>query len=82
MFLFKVQDRFMITGRGLILVPGLGDKKASINDTIKIVRPDNSIIETKIKGISFSLNRDILVESNLTKDDVPIGSEVWLNKEQ
>ena len=41
----------------------------------------NSIIETTIKGISFNLNRDILVGSDLTKDDVPIGSEIYLNKE-
>ena len=81
MFLFKVEERFMVTGRGLILVPGIGDKKASINDKLKIVRPDNSIIETTIKGISFNLNRDILVGSDLTKDDVPIGSEIYLNKE-
>lgn len=42
-------------------------------------RPDGSTIITAIKGISFNLNRDILVDSNLTKEDVPIGSEVWLN---
>jgi hypothetical protein len=81
MFLFKVEERFMVTGRGLILVPGLGEKRACINDKIKIVRPDNSTIETSIKGISFNLNRDILVGSGLVKNDVPVGSEVWLNKE-
>ena len=80
MFLFRVKERYMVTERGLILAPGLGDKKAKINDKIKIVRPDNSIIETTIKGISFNLNRDILVDSTLTKEDVPIGSEVWLAK--
>ena len=68
----------MVTGRGLILVPGLGDKKATIGDKIKIIRPDNSTIETVIKGITFNLSRDILVGSELTKEDVPIGSEVWL----
>ncbi|SEM58629.1 hypothetical protein SAMN04488505_105114 [Chitinophaga rupis] len=69
----------MIPGRGLILVPGLRDKKANINDKITIVRPDGSSMKTTIKGITFNLNRDILVDSNLTKGDVPIGSEVWLN---
>lgn len=81
MFLFKVQDRFFMTGLGLILVPGLGDKKATIGDSIKIVKPDQTIIETTIRGISFNEFRDILVGKDLTKDDVPIGSEVWLNKE-
>ena len=80
MFLFKVEERFMLTGSGLILVPSVGGKKASINDKIKIIRPDNSIIDTVIKGIGFNQNLDILVSGNLTKDDVPIGSEVWLDK--
>ena len=81
MFLFKVQDKFLITGRGLILVPGLGDKKATVGDPIKIIKPDQTVIETTIRGIGFNEFRDILVGKELTKDDVPIGSEVWLNKE-
>jgi len=28
-----------------------------------------------------NLNRDILVGNELTKEEVPIGSEVWLNKD-
>ena len=71
----------MVTGRGLILFPGLGDKKANAGDSIKIVRPDQSTIETTIRGIGWNQFRDILVGKDLTKDDVPIGSEVWLNKE-
>jgi hypothetical protein len=81
MFLFKVDDRFMVTGRGLILVPGLGEKKASVGDPIKIIRPDQSTVETTIKGIGWNEFRDILIGNELTKDDVPIGSEVWLNRE-
>jgi hypothetical protein len=80
MFLFKVQDKFLITGHGLILVPGLGDKKATVGDPIKIIKPDQTYIETTIRGIGFNEFRDILVGKELTKDDVPIGSEVWLNK--
>ena len=79
MFLFKVEDRFMVTRIGLVLVPGCGDKKVSINDKIKIVRPDNSFIETTVMGTST--NHDISVGNSLTKDDVPVGSEVWLNNE-
>jgi hypothetical protein len=81
MFLFKVQNRFLITGRGLILVPGLGDKKVTVGDTIKIIKPDQTIIKTTIRGIGFNEFRDILVGKDLIKDDVPIGSEVWLNEE-
>ena len=82
MFLFKVEDHFMVTGRGLILVPGLGDKKASVGDPIKIIRPDQTSIQTSIRGLGWNEFRDILVGNDLTKDDVPIGSAVWLNKEQ
>ena len=80
MLLFKVVERFMVTGRGLILVPGLGDKKAMVGDPIKIVRPDQTTIQSTIRGIGWNEFRDILVGSDLTKDDVPVGSEVWLNK--
>lgn len=81
MFLFKVEDHFLVTGRGLVLVPGLRDKKANVGDSIKIVRPDQTTIETIIRGIGWNEFRDILVGNDLTKNDVPIGSEVWLNKE-
>lgn len=72
----------MITGRGLILVPGLGDKKVMVGDPIKIVRPNQTTIETTIRGIGWNEFRDILIGKELTKEDVPIGSEVWLNKER
>lgn len=78
MFLFKVEERFMITGRGLVLVPGLGDRKAKVGDPIKIVKPDQTTIKTTIKGIGFNQFREILVGKDLAKEDVPIGSEVWL----
>lgn len=79
MFLFKVEDLFEIKGRGLILVPGLGDKVkfAKIGNKIKLIRPDKSEIEAIISGIAFQRNYDILVD-NLKKEDVPIGTEVWL----
>jgi hypothetical protein len=80
MFLFKVEERFMVTGRGLVLGPGLGDKKASTNDNIVIVRPDKTTLKAVIRGISFNANRDILVGNNLVETDVPIGSEIWLMK--
>ncbi len=79
MLLFKVEERFMVTGRGLILVPRFANKKANIGDKIKIVRPDKTVIETIIRGISYNNLRDILIGPDVTKEDVPIDSEVWLN---
>ncbi|KIC90276.1 hypothetical protein [Flavihumibacter solisilvae] len=77
MYLFKVEDTFMITDRGLTLTPGFGDQKVKVGDKIKIVRPDNTIVETIIRGISFG-DHSILVGKELLKEDVPIDSEVWL----
>lgn len=79
MYLFKIEDSFLVTGMGLILVPVAGDKAAKVGDAIKIVRPDQTIIVTTIKGIGWNNLHGILVGSNLTKEDVPIGSEIWLN---
>ena len=82
MFLFKVSHTFMVTGLGLVLTPGLGDKTAAIGDKIKIIRPDGSVIYTIIRGISlFSIQRGISVGADLTKDDIPIDSEIWLSKD-
>ena len=78
MLLFKVDDIFLITGRGLVLMLGIGNNNARVGDKIRIIKPDNSILEATIKGIGFSATREILVGSDLSKDDIPIGSEVWL----
>lgn len=78
-FLFKVEDRFMISGRGLLLTPGLGDKWGLVKTggEIKLIRPDKSEITTKIHGVTFEGQHDILVSPGLTKDQVPAGTEVW-----
>ena len=79
MFLFKVENVFMITGWGLILVPGLGDKYVKAGSAIKLVRPDGSILRTKITGIIFE-SHDISIGRDIEKKDVPIGTEVWLDE--
>lgn len=82
MFLFKVEDTFQITGRGLILVPGLGinAEKVMVDMHIKLKKPDNTEILTKISGIEFSVKAPILLPKEIKKEDVPIGTEVWLEK--
>ncbi len=78
MFLFKVDAVFTITGIGVALTPGIGDGKARVGDTIKLIRPDKTILETKIKAVAFESRRSIVVGSNIKKEDVPVGTEVWL----
>jgi hypothetical protein len=78
-FLFKVEDRFLISDRGLVLTPGLG---ANVNfvrtgSEIRLIRPDKSEVTTSIQGITFEGNHDILIPLTITKDEVPIGTEVW-----
>jgi hypothetical protein len=81
-FLFKVERQFVITDRGLVLAPGLGDKVKLVTTgaKIKLVRPDQSELHTTIKGITFEGNHDILVSSEFTKDDIPVGTEVWMTE--
>lgn len=80
MFLFKVEDTFQITGRGLILVPGLGTNadKVSIGMIIKLKKPDKTEIVTTIAGIAFARKAPLLLPKEIKKEDVPIGTEVWL----
>lgn len=59
---------------------GFKRKKAKSGSRIRIIRPDNSIIETIIRGISFGEAKDVLVGSDLTKEDISIYSEVWLSE--
>jgi hypothetical protein len=82
MFLFKVEETFLITGRGLILTPGLGDnlKFATTGTPIILIRPNQTVLLANIRGVSFQGSHDVLVGGDLTKEDVPIGTEVWLDK--
>ena len=80
MFLFKVENTYLITGIGLVLTPGFGDNKVYVGNNIKLIRPDQSIVETKIRSIAFEPEHSISVGTEIKKDDVPIGTEVWLNE--
>ena len=81
MFLFTVEDTFLITGRGVVLTPGFGDKPVRVGAVIRLIRPDQSTLLTTIRGIEFHSDHPILIGQNLKKEDVPIGTEVWLEEE-
>jgi hypothetical protein len=63
MFLFRVENTFR-TSLGLLLMP-------------EQVRPDKAVLDAVITGIVFETG-DISVGKDLTQQDVPIGTEVWL----
>jgi hypothetical protein len=69
-------------------VPGIvpqGDERFRIGDPILIKRPDGAhLVRTigSIAPISYShavgLRNDVMIFiQNLTKEDIPIGSEIW-----
>jgi hypothetical protein len=82
MLLFTVQEIFTLTGMGLILTPGpsIENNSIKIGSKIKLIRPDKSEINTIITGWAWNDRRDIFIESKYSKEDVPIGTEVWLNE--
>lgn len=86
--LFKVEDAFLIAGRGLVPVPGIipvGDERFRVGDPITLKRPDGSAISTVIGGLEFLCPNPrmdvVILLKGLTKADVPIGTEVWSAEE-
>ena len=78
MLLLTVEQVFSITGRGIVVLPCIeGPVIVRVGTSIRPVRPDKSTLDTKIQGIGFN-PRDILLGAEVRKDDVPIGTQVWL----
>ena len=82
--LFVVEDSFVIKGHGLVLVPGLlpeGDERFRVGDSISLRKPDGSAIATRIGALEFLCPNPrgevVIMLKNLTKTDVPVGTEVW-----
>lgn len=82
--LFTVKDAFAIRDRGLVLVPGIipiGDERFRVGDPIVLRRPDGTSVDTRIGGLEMldpNPNRDtVIMLKEFSKEDVPIGTEVW-----
>lgn len=84
--LFKVEDVFDITGRGCVLasvVPDGLDFKIRAEDRIQLRTPSGRLVETHIASIELLKIRDgpcrmaIMLPRELTKSDVPVGTEIW-----
>jgi hypothetical protein len=82
--LLTVTGTFSISGRGFVLVPGLrpvGDERFRIGDSILLRRPDGVEIRTSIGGLELPTpNRRhevVILLTELSKIDVPVGTEVW-----
>jgi len=83
--LFVVEDTFYIKGRGLVPVPGIvpeGEERFQVGDPISLKRPDGSALAWRIGGLEMihtavPRNDVVILLAGLTKEDVPIGTEVW-----
>lgn len=89
MFLFKIEEVFEIPGRGCVIVPAIGegaDFKLQRHDAIQLRTPEGRILNTHIGSVEF-LKRAvkpgrlaILLPSDVERQDVATGSEVWLTQ--
>ncbi len=85
--LFTVEDTFSIKGRGLVPIPGIlcqAEERFRVGDPLLLIRPDGSSLEWKIGGIELincspprPKNEVVILLRGLSKDDVPIDTQVW-----
>ena len=91
--LFVIEDVFNITGRGNVVT---GEREPDspefrVGSKIILVRPDGEEFITEVMGIELFIpinnkisNRKyvgVLLKNVTAKEDVPIGTEVFLNEE-
>ena len=81
-----IEDVFLISGRGLVVLPGIpltGNWHVKAGTPIELRKPNGSTRESKIRGIEMIRGTrqilPILLGAGLTKDDVPIGTEIWID---
>lgn len=90
-YLFSVEDRFSIDGRGTVLAPGIPrDRDLPIvrdGARIQLRKPDLTVIDTflRIEMIRYlpdvppeKRTTPILLPKDIHKFDIPIGTEVYL----
>jgi hypothetical protein len=82
--LFTVTETFTVTGRGLVLVPGLapvGEERFKAGDRILLRSPDGRETTTSIGALEVPLpnpkNEVLIMLTETAKHDVPAGTEVW-----
>lgn len=86
--LFTVEDNFKISGReGIVIAanlpPNMPDLKGK--EKIVLIQPEGREIETEIAGIEMvrtvsGIRKIALLIKDVTKEDVPIGTEVFFTK--
>lgn len=90
--LLTVEDTFHINGQDLILAPTIPEEtELPKSAVVSLIRPDGSVLRTEavfeIPFLSFSRIEDSkrhkpaynCILRNVDKEEVPTGTEVWLN---
>jgi hypothetical protein len=90
-FLSKVEDSFLIFGRGCVVVaaPSRSHLKGRLHvrDSIQLRIPDGRVLDTFVAGFEMvcgPVARDnliFLLPETISKRDVPTGTEIWLIQE-
>jgi len=93
LLLFTVAERFQIEGRGCVLVPGIpcepGFPSVDRGARIRLRTPTGREIDTFIRELEMiryqkppeKIAAAVLLPHDITKEDVPIGTEVLLMDE-
>jgi hypothetical protein len=82
--LLTVEYTFDITGRGVVITPGLkpiGEERFKIGDPLTLKTPDGKVIHTEIGSLQLPnpnpKHKLWIMLTKLKKSDIPIGTEVW-----
>jgi hypothetical protein len=87
-FFSKVDETFEIAGRGCVVVPTV--PRASLEfrlrakDSIQLRTPDGRVLDTYIAGIEMICGSHVkehmafLLPQNITKQEIPKDTEIWL----
>jgi hypothetical protein len=82
--LLTVEDRFLIQGRGVVVLPGLPEPAAvglRPGCRVEIRRAGRPPISAKVGGLEVPtctpIGRPLILLVGVATEDVPVGSEVW-----
>lgn len=86
--LSRIEDVFEI--RGLIIFPGVPESfmiSVTVGDHLKLKQPDGTVVDTTVSAIEITtasppkILLPLRLGKELTKQDLPIGSELWIDAE-
>jgi len=88
--LSTVDDVFQIRGRGCVIAPGIPrsvEWRIQIGAAVRLIRPDGSNVETVINGIEMGGPLDspgipVLLGAEVSKNQIPLGSQLWVQSPQ